>query len=232
MQGGTVPTNDHPTGRLMAQVDGIASATSNGVSGNFHRSAGSEGADGGRVPRCSSMRRKDASSFSDPSLDSALPLYTYNAASATKVNSCRNSDCQFSNVDCANWATKSPSCGSCPCASCSSVNTCHSAIKCATQVTKNRITNPRPSPNARHTDRPGVRSLRILRSIENIKNSSDATAIAITTTIIHAPLLIDHLTHTEDVWAPRPAVSWLPPTVAASERSALPLPVRGAGCRS
>jgi hypothetical protein len=51
------------------------------------------------VPRCSSIRRNDASVFSSLSFDSELPLWMYSAASTTKENSWRNSDCQFSSVD-------------------------------------------------------------------------------------------------------------------------------------
>jgi len=53
----------------------LQSCDSSGVSGSFHSSPDPVGAEGGSVPRCSSMRRSAASIFSSPSLDSALPLW-------------------------------------------------------------------------------------------------------------------------------------------------------------
>jgi hypothetical protein len=49
-----------------------------------------------------SSRFRAASICSSESFDSALPRWMRKAVRITKVNSCKNSLCQFSNVDCQN----------------------------------------------------------------------------------------------------------------------------------
>ena len=55
---------------------------------------------------------------------------------------------------------------------------------------KNSNMRPSPSPNSRHTLRWTERSLRMLRIIEVIKNTSDPRATSVTRTIIQAPALM------------------------------------------
>lgn len=59
------------------------------------------------------------------SFDSWLPLWTRNEVRSTKVRSCRNSDCQFSNVDERNSGTNSSTITGWLCCSWWFVNCCH-----------------------------------------------------------------------------------------------------------
>src|SRR5262245_888929 len=72
-------------------------------------------------PASRSMSRisfTDFSMRSVPSLDSALPRWIRTAATTTNEKSWRNSDCQFSSVDCPNSTQKSEKRAAWPCAAC------------------------------------------------------------------------------------------------------------------
>jgi len=91
----------------------------------------------------------DRSMRSVPSLDSELPRWISTADTTTKEKSWRNSDCQFSSVDCPNATQNSEKRAACPCACCSWTKEDHSASPCATQLTRNSAANVRLSPKFR-----------------------------------------------------------------------------------
>src|SRR6185436_5408902 len=75
------------------------------------------------------------------------------ADTTTNENSWRNSDCQFSSVDCPNSTQKTDRRATCPCAACWLTNEDHSASPWAAQLMRNRTANVRLRPKLRQTRR-------------------------------------------------------------------------------